>query len=990
MGQINANTLSIMVLRLFLFSPVVVVLLICSLSPLPALTPVEEAALPKILQKDVLAYRDQRQDEWLGKVTPGQERLFYNEAEWQRTIDRISKLTGQGEVWRNLLFEAADRIVVSPLHVYVASPPGKPDAEGWQRTYGDTLVCLAAAAKIRPEKKYLDKLHEMVLAGCHFDTWGRNGKSGEIVNNDLAAAHMVRGLSIAYDWHRDLFSESEKQLIRTTFQQRVGSILKGVYGTGGIFWTNWYTQNHNHIATASLGLAGMTFLGEIPEASEWLAASVLNYRQVAKAMYADGGIFEGTMYWAYGRSFMLQYIEGTKSVTGVDSFYNDPFMKNAIAFRVGSSVPGFKGVLLWADSRGQDACGPQHILYRLASQYRDGQGQYVADHLPDVPQGGPDTVAWTLLWYDPTVTPEAPTALDYHATSCDIVTTRSGWGDGDYMLSLKAGFNKNFHTKIDAGALSLNLGGQWLLMAPGYGEGALQPGFFEETKKRWSFFSNVTESHSTLLINGQNQRSDIQAVGVIDHYVSSPSLLLTEVDLTNAYQDVQSVRRSVLHRRGDYVLVLDDVKTAAPATVEWLAQVPPGAQLNGQKLTVQGTAGRLSMAMLGDAAPFAERQPTAANVDVSPWWLKTYSSKNSGNEVELAALLQPAFNGEKNSSFQVTARKENEGRHISIEGGAWQDDCWTRIPAAAISSAQDATEDGSVSAEAELLYIRRSGGEVTSWLAGSATKVGSPQVHMQSSDAFDAALESFAKTGAILSLGKSFQGSIVLAEGLSLFDDEGKSVAAGENISLAPGRYYLTGNAGAVDTLRKKSDQLFPGHAAVSNFPVVSLASQPEAPSGRKISWEAETDPRQTDGAASVIPRSEASGKSVLANFGSESPAHSIGWNVDVPESGTYQLTLRCAVGQPKVSFAVLVDGAAPSLDALKAFVLGPPGWGSEKYWELSSFTWKTSVVEDASGNPLELPLTAGKHEIRLASPTSGMNLDFLTLSGADAPASHP
>lgn len=934
--------------------------------------------MPKVPRKEVLAYRDANSAAWLAKVSPGVRRLFYDPAGWQRELARIQSLTGMGAEWRSRLRATADRIVDNPFPAYTPPAPRKNAAEGWQRTYGDSLVSLCVASAIWPEERYTQRLHEMVLAGCAFDSWGREGKEGELVNMDLAAAHIARGIAMAYDWHRDLFSAAEKEQIRATMSQRMGAMLKGFYG--GIFWANWYTQNHNHICMAALGFSGVAFLGEIPEASEWMAAAALNFQRVGRAMYQDGSIFEGVPYWGYGRSFILQYIEGTKAVTGADEMYTLPMLRNSIAFRVGVTLPGLAGTLLWGDSRGTDASGPQPVLYRLASQYKDGTGQYLANNLPFAPQGAADAMAWSLLWYDPDIAPVAPTALDYHAPDWDVLTSRSGWGDGDYLVSFKSGYNQNHHTKIDAGSLSLNFGGEWLLMAPGYGVDIYgKPGFFDKEGRRWTFFSNATESHSTLLINGRNQRSDIAARGRIDRYVSSPAQSLAEENLTDAYLDVRDVRRRMIHRRGEYILVLDEVRTEQPATVEWLAQVPPDATVDATRLFVPGTAGDLNITRLeASATAFEPRNATVPNIDVEDWWMKTTSSKATGTDVRLATLLQPVFRANPAPPLQATVEEKDGWRKIQIRSPRWEDS--VRIATTPASPAPPDAE-----ANADLWSIRREDGAITSLIASKARKITLPALVMEADSPIEVAWEA-APAGSLLTLGSAFQGRITTDKTLTLFDGSGQAIPSSQALSLLAGRYYLLPETGSLETLKRWAEGRFPGTPAPAPGKIAAPATQPPIPRSVAVTWEAEAMDAQSKGNASPLARSEASGGKVLANFGSQSPAHSVSWSVTVPQDGSYRLSARYAVGQPQVTFSVLVDGAAPSEQEVQSFVPGPAGWGAEKYWTLNAFQWRDEPIRTAYGSEVILPLSAGKHTITFSHPSAGINIDTLTLSGTAEP----
>src|SRR5262249_13551984 len=161
----------------------------------------------------------------------------------------------------------------------------------------------------------------------------------------------------------------------------------------------------------------------------------------------------------------------------------------------------------WGDAPERDYYGPHHILYRLASQYRLGEGNYLASRLTFSPRyathSGWDMLGWTALWYDAAVSEHAPVELDRHSPGVDIVSSRSGWGKDDYQIAIKSGYTNRYHSHLDAGAIAWNSGGEWLLTTPGYGRGSGERNYWDRPGgKRWDYFANATEAETTLLVNG--------------------------------------------------------------------------------------------------------------------------------------------------------------------------------------------------------------------------------------------------------------------------------------------------------------------------------------------------------------------------------------------------------------------------------------------------------------------------------------------------------
>ncbi len=942
--------------------------------------------LPILTPAQVAAHRAAHEAEWKAVLQPGEPRLFLRSGERIRRFEAIRHADGKLAEYRQLLRDAADQIVQQPIPEY--APPEKrvsatlnlmqANEEGWQRGYGDRMFALTVAAAIFDDAQYKERLKAMVLAACRFDSWGRQGANGELRDMDLAAGHVVKGIAIAYDWNRSLFTETERAFIKSVMRERVGRLLQGLYG--GIFWSNWYGQNHNHIAVAALGLAGLAFVDELPEAADWLAGSILNFENVGKSLAADGSSYEGLPYWSYGRSFILEFIEGTKTVADTARLYDSAGLRSAISHRLGCATPGFNGVIMWSDSRGSDVAGPHHILYRLASQYRDGRGQFLADRLPFAPQSvGGDTIACTVLWYDSTVKPEMPRELDYHANVWDVATSRSGWGDDDYLLTVKAGLNSNHHTHLDAGALALNIAGGWTLLAPGYGFGVGQSGFFDNRGKRWTFLSNSAESHSTLIVNGRNQRFDEGAGGKLEHLVSGANTWWAEVDLTSAYDEVTSVRRRILHQRGDYILVLDEIQAAAPVSAEWLAQMPPETTIDGAELHLDAPGAALKVQSL-DGFKFYRREPNSPIRDVSPSRLATFAVQAAkGTHVSLANVLQPSLALASTPALRVSLERDAAQERITIAGSNWEDRIWSG-EADPVQAAMGAT-----TATARMVALRTEAGAVQSLLARSATQVSVAGATITATTPFDLSCEHVSSGAWVVSLATSFRGQIVLPADMLLSRMEGLAdeLPLGHATELQPGHYWLGMKSAPRDERAWKAADRFRGNPSIEPASIPSSPTLPLAPASIQVRWEAEAPHEEHFGRAKVEEIASASGGRALMGFGTESRWATAAWHVKVPVSGIYHLNLRYAIGQMASQISVLIDSAKPGQQSLRMTLPGQRGLNPERAWIVESRSWRESLARNENGDALTIPLAAGEHIIALSSPSEALNLDSFALIGA-------
>jgi len=771
------------------------VLLILAMFP-PAASLLAASGASLITAREVAEHRARHEAEWRRRTADGAPRLYFPGKDWPTVRERIRSLDGAPAKWRELAVQTADDLITRPIPQY--RPPEdfvdekntilQANEELWQRAVGNNLAFLAFMARLEEKPAYAAYLHDLTLAALRYKSWGH----GMWTDRDLAAAHVLRGVALAWDWHRDLFDADEQAFIRETVARRAPTMLAGLHGK--IFWGKEYRANHNHICVAALGLTGLSFLDDIPAAADWIAAALLNYERVALAMNADGSSEEGLGYWSYGMNFILQFIEGTRRVTGSDALYEKPFLRNAAAYRLASSTPGFGGVLLWGDATGRDYYGPHHILLRLASQYRDGGAQFLAESLPFAPRGGGpnansnDVLAFSLLWHDASVGRRPPSQLDHHLPDWEVLTSRSGWDAHDYLFSLKSGLNNLHHSHLDAGAITFNFGGTWLLTAPGYGSHGA-PGFWERQGRRWTFFSNVTESHSTLLVNGRNQRFDAKAGASVAHLVSAPRTFLAEVDLTQAYDEVRSATRRVLHRRGDYIIVLDDLASASgDLEVEWLAQVPPRAIVrDGAAVVTSNSSASLRIELPGSPG-FTDRAHTVPHYNLPADKLKTLASARRGAQVRFAALLRPYFPGQAVEDWRTTFEEAREKSILRIAAPDWSE----TVETFSATDRSGALGDATLGATANLLAVRRDASGAPTSIAGIAVgELRSPALSFSTERPVDVALELDADGAWQLVLATELSGALRVDAPFHLTDSQGREIAPSDAARLPAGAYSL-------------------------------------------------------------------------------------------------------------------------------------------------------------------------------------------------------
>jgi len=108
-------------------------------------------------------------------------------------------------------------------------------------------------------------------------------------------------------------------------------------------------------------------------------------------------------------------------------------------------------------------------------------------------------------------------------------------------------------------------------------------------------------------------------------------------------------------------------------------------------------------------------------------------------------------------------------------------------------------------------------------------------------------------------------------------------------------------------------------------------------------------------------------------------PGHWIAWQVAVPKSGRYVLTVVAASGEHVAVRSLRIDGRLVPGAGLVAFS-GTGGWGRSDPKE-----WQAFRPVDGKGKAIAVHLEAGKHEVRMENELGQhMNVDYLLLSPCD------
>lgn len=411
------------------------------------------------------------------------------------------------------------------------------------------------------------------------------------------------GLARAYDWLYPNWSDSQRKRIRDHLAGLVGQLYLGSLADSGK--THWWADAHLHhdhwIPVGGYGEAALALLGEVKGASRWAAHAKLDFDRCLSWLGDDGAWHEGAADWCYALAPLLWFYGAWQSGVGED-LHDVPWLRNTAAYRLYHRLPDGSYVYLNDSFRsgryntsGSASC---HLLRRLASLFRDGRAQWLAEQdeafdlkrgpksvyqapyegssyrarRTEYPHPASQCVAWNMLWYDPTVRPKPPEGLPRcrHFANQDVAILRNSWDEQAAVVSLSCGplgghrcaqrmrsgqprSAANFsHAHADYNALTLFARGQYFVIPPGYA-------------RRSSRFQN------TVAVNGADLRAD-PAINVrLAAVVGQPDFCYAVGEATEAFLPALRVsqyrRHLVLLDR--CLVIYDDLRLAAAITRSW-------------------------------------------------------------------------------------------------------------------------------------------------------------------------------------------------------------------------------------------------------------------------------------------------------------------------------------------------------------------------------------------------------------------------------------
>ncbi len=425
---------------------------------------------------------------------------------------------------------------------------------------------------------------------------------------DLNTAEICYALAMVYDWCFDALSEPEKKKIRIALEEKgIRHYLHSIEGKRQDFWVDNAVSNWAGVLNGGVGLAALAIYNESEDARKAVAyAQTYIPRFLDHVFLTDGGGHEGIMYARYGELFALYFQMANQRLFGLDMdllekfnqklagywdvYMQGPDMMYANFNNIGEHT--FKG--LWGNNH-RISGGPNSDICALMETLAPGEDPlllWAADN-------GAPRFYWNgaspfyFLWRSanqppvpPENKPELQNAVLFRGAGHAIFKSDKLW------LAYNGGWISNrSHNNRDLGSFVLTIDNERMIHDPGYGDGH-------------------PLNHSTITINGKEQIRGKQGEylnfgsGRHFHYLAS--------DLSNAYdnKELKKFIRHLLMVNGDFIVLMDEVKTNKNAETEWRLQTRNEAWvLNNPHALITGSSHNLYVLHASDEV----------NTQIKPW-----------------------------------------------------------------------------------------------------------------------------------------------------------------------------------------------------------------------------------------------------------------------------------------------------------------------------------------------------------------------------------
>ncbi|PRD51964.1 heparinase II/III domain-containing protein [Sphingobacterium gobiense] len=418
------------------------------------------------------------------------------------------------------------------------------------------IFYLSYAWRMTDDKRYVERAKEELAAISLFSDWNPS--------HFLDVAEMTIAAAIGYDWLYDELSSDERAQIREAIRTKgLAPSLDSQY--------NWWlkaTHNWNQVCNAGMLMGALAIYEDDVELAEQLIKRGKESIQLPMKDYEpDGAYPEGYMYWGYGTTFHVLFINAMERAFGkaYDLSSSPGFVRTASFMQNMTGVTGdsfnfsdsdLGGVLqpamFWFAQKTDNPSllwiEREHMI-KLSANVREDNRLL------------PLTLIWSkdsdLQAIDP---PKGKLWVGKGKTP--VALMRSSWVDSTALyVGFKGGSPSTNHGHMDVGSFVMESDGvRWAIDFGREDYRLLEAQKiniwkFDQDSERWGVFKYSNLAHNTLTVNGELQSVKGHAP-LIDFSETAESTTAT-MDISTLYPQLKALKRKITVNNAENVTISD-------------------------------------------------------------------------------------------------------------------------------------------------------------------------------------------------------------------------------------------------------------------------------------------------------------------------------------------------------------------------------------------------------------------------------------------------
>jgi hypothetical protein len=482
-------------------------------------------------------------------------------------LPRIHALSREHPLARKLrenLEREADKLQTAPTAEFKLVGPR---LLAQSRRVLDRVYTLALLYRLDGQAQHLQRGVKELRAAALFPNWNPA--------HFLDVAEMTHAFAIGYDWLYPGLAQADRDWIRSALVEKGLDPAITAYKEPAP-WV-MATHNWNLVCNSGVAIGALALADEEPDRSYAILHNAFDSIPRALATYApDGGWPEGPGYWNYATRYLVSLLASLETAMDNDQGFSQArgFEKTG-RFRVYCNGPLAK-TFNFADSTDEDGTAPE--MFWLARRF--DQPVYAWDEQRQA-DSATHSDALDLVWFykdeKPPESGEWP--LETIFSGIQAAFMRTSWEDPNALfLGVKGGDNKANHAHLDLGSFVFDAGGVRWAYDPGPDNYDV-PGYFGA--KRFSDFKTSTESHNTILIDGENQSAKAEAR--ITRHEFAPDFSWVQIDLSKAYPGkVKVLQRRIGLAQKQALLIEDTLVSDQPVDPLWGMMTDAEIAFDGQ------------------------------------------------------------------------------------------------------------------------------------------------------------------------------------------------------------------------------------------------------------------------------------------------------------------------------------------------------------------------------------------------------------------------